>query len=128
VPDGYALLCETRVEGGRRSGRVVVRPGGGAAALGELTLRRLDEAEEPLAWQIPELWLTERVTIDLGGFAAALRAAGEAGPLAHPAARAVADGLAAALAGAWAGCRAGPAPRSTGRGATSCAAAGACRP
>ena len=110
VPDGYALLCETRVEGGRRSERVVVRPGGGAAAVlgaaglgaagpGELTLRRLDEAEEPLAWQVPELWLTERVTVGLGGLAARLRAAGEAGPLAHPAARAAADGLAGALAG-----------------------------
>jgi hypothetical protein len=111
VPDGYALLCETRVEGGRRSGRVVVRPGGGAAAglgaavlgmagPGELTLRRLDEAEEPLAWQVPELWLTERVTVGLGGLAARLRAAaGGAGPPAHPAARAAADGLAGALAG-----------------------------
>ena len=81
VPDGYALLCETRVEGGRRSERVVVRPGGGAAAVlgaagpGELTLRRLDEAEEPLAWQVPELWLTERVTVGLGGLTARLRAA-----------------------------------------------------
>ena len=111
VPDGYALLCETRVEGGRRSKRVVVRPGGGAAAAlgaavlgmagpGELTLRRLDEAEEPLAWQVPELWLTERVTVGLGGLTARLRAAaGGAGPLAHPAARAAADGLAGALAG-----------------------------
>jgi hypothetical protein len=54
VPDGYALLCETRVEGGRRTERTTVRPGGGAAALAGLTLRRLDEAEEPLAWQVPE--------------------------------------------------------------------------
>jgi hypothetical protein len=99
VPDGYALLCETRAEGGRRTERVVVRPSGGAAALAGLTLRRLDEAEEPLAWQVPELWLAERVTVDLGGFASALRAAAGAGPLAPPAARAVTEGLVAALAG-----------------------------
>jgi hypothetical protein len=99
VPDGYALLCEARVEDGRRSERVVVRPSGGAAALAGLTLRRLDEAEEPLAWQVPELWLAERVTVDLGGLASALRAGAGAEPLAHPAARAIVDGLAAALAG-----------------------------
>ena len=99
VPDGYALLCETRVEGGRRTERATVRPGGGAAALAGLTLRRLDKAEEPLAWQVPELWLAERATVDLGGLASALRAASGAGPLAHPAARAVTEELVAALAG-----------------------------
>ncbi len=57
VPDGYALLCETRAEGGRRTERVVVRPSGGAAALAGLTLRRLDEAEEPLA-RVCGLWAT----------------------------------------------------------------------
>ena len=98
VPDGYALLCETRIEDGKRSERVVVRPSG-TVALARLTLRPLDEAEEPLAWQIPELWLSEQVAVDLSGIASALRAASEAGPLARPAVQAMVDGLLTMLTG-----------------------------
>ena len=101
VPDGYALVCQTRIEAGRRGERVVVRPGGGALALAGLTLRPLDRAEEPLAWQVPDLWLREQVTVDVGGIASALRTATEAGPLAQPLVRAAVDGLVAALSG-WA--------------------------
>ena len=49
VPDGYTLICETRIESGQRSERVVVRPSGGAAAsLAELTIRPLERAAAPL--------------------------------------------------------------------------------
>jgi hypothetical protein len=48
VPDGYALVCETRIEGGKRNEQVVVQPSNGLT-LAELTLRPLDKAEEPLA-------------------------------------------------------------------------------
>ena len=49
VPDGYTLICETRIESGQRSERVVVRPSGGtAASLAELTIRPLERATAPL--------------------------------------------------------------------------------
>jgi hypothetical protein len=92
VPDGYALLCETRIEDGKRRERVVVRPSG-RVALAELTLRPLDKAEEPLAWQVPELWLSEQVAVGVSGIASVLRGASETGPLAQPAVRAMVDGL-----------------------------------
>jgi hypothetical protein len=99
VPEGYTLACETRVEDGSRPQRVVVRPSGGPVSLAELTLRRLDKAEEPLAWEEPELWLTEQVTVDLSGITSLLRSSSETGPLAQPFVRATVDGLIAMLAG-----------------------------
>jgi hypothetical protein len=98
VPEGYKLVCETQVEDGHRSQRVIVRPTASAVPLAELTLRQLDKAEQPLAWQDPELWLNEQVSVDLSSITSLLRAS-ETGPLAHPIARATVDGLITMLAG-----------------------------
>jgi hypothetical protein len=98
VPDGYVLVCETRIEDGKRNERVVVRPSD-ALTLAELTLRPLDRAEEPLAWQTPELWLDEQVAVDVSGIASVLRAASRIEPLAQPVVRAMVDGLITMLAG-----------------------------
>lgn len=103
VPDGYALTCETRIEGGARTEQATVRPSGGgsAASLAQLTLRPLDRAAAPLAWSDPDRWLEEQVAFDVTGIANAARGLGGAqGPAAgHPAAQALLDGLMATLAG-----------------------------
>jgi hypothetical protein len=72
---------------------VVVRPNDGVVTLAELTLRPLDRAEEPLAWQVPELWLDEQLAVDVNSIVSALRDASETGPLAQPVIRATVDGL-----------------------------------
>lgn len=99
VPEGYKLVCETQVEDGHRSQRVMVRPAGSAVPLAELTLRQLDKAEQPLAWQDPELWLNEQVSVDLSSITSLLRASSETGPLAHPFVRPTVDGLLTMLSG-----------------------------
>lgn len=100
VPDGYTLVCETRIESGRRSERVVVRPSAGAAsALAELTVRPLRREEAPLAWTEPEAWLADQVAVDVSGVSTGLQSLAASGPLAHPAARATVDGLVTMLAG-----------------------------
>ncbi len=102
VPEGYALTCETRIEGATRTEQAVVRTSGGATSLAQLTLRPLDRAEAPAAWSEPDRWLEEQVVFDLSGIGAALRGLGGAdgqGAAAHPAAQAMIDGLMATLAG-----------------------------
>lgn len=100
VPEGYALVCETRVEGGRRGERAVVRPSSGAAAaLAELTVRPLERDEAALAWSEPGRWLEDQVALDVGGLSTGLKGLSAAGPLAHPAAKATVDGLVTMLAG-----------------------------
>ena len=101
VPEGYALTCETRIEGATRTERAVVRTSGGATSLAQLTLRPLDRAEAPTAWSDPDRWLEEQVAFDLSGIGAGLRglAADGQGAAAHPAAQAMIDGLMATLAG-----------------------------
>ena len=37
VPDGYTLLCETRIEDGKRRERMVVRPSGSSIRLRSLS-------------------------------------------------------------------------------------------
>ncbi|HEX8375986.1 MAG TPA: hypothetical protein VF606_12495 [Geminicoccaceae bacterium] len=104
VPDGYALTCETRIEGTARTEQAVVRPGGGGTtgvALAQLTLRPLDRAVAPLAWTEPDRWLEEQVAFDVTGIGTAVRGLGAdaQGPTGHPAAQALLDGLMATLAG-----------------------------
>jgi hypothetical protein len=100
VPEGYTLVCETQVEGGRRSERAVVRPSSGAAAaLAELTVRPLSREEAPLAWSDPARWLEDQVALDVSGLSTGLKGLSAAGPLAHPAAKATVDGLVTMLAG-----------------------------
>jgi len=104
VPEGYALTCETRIEGATRTEQAVVRPGGATTgvALAQLTLRPLDRAAAPLAWSEPDRWLEEQVAFDVTGIGAAvsgLGGAGAQGSAGHPAAQALLDGLMAALAG-----------------------------
>jgi hypothetical protein len=105
VPEGYALTCETRIEGAVRSEQAVVRPGAGAAgaSLAQLTLRPLDRAAAPLAWSEPDRWLEEQVAFDVTGIATAVRGLGgtdgQGSAAGHPAAQALLDGLMATLAG-----------------------------
>ena len=101
VPEGYELVCETRVTAGARAEQATVRPESGpASTLAQLTLRPLERESEPLAWTEPNRWLEERVAVDVSGIGAALRPlAGGEGPLGHPAAQAMIDGLLATLAG-----------------------------
>lgn len=110
VPEGYALTCETTIEGGARTEQATVRPSGGvsAASLAQLTLSPLDRAAAPLAWSDPDRWLDDQVAFDVEGIVAAVRGLGlptgggqDSAAGQHPAAQAVIDGLAATLAG-WA--------------------------
>jgi hypothetical protein len=100
VPDGYTLICETRIESGQRSERVVVRPSGGtAASLAELTIRPLERATAPLAWTAPQQWLADQVAVDVSGLSTGLQNLGGTAFLAHPAAKATVDGLVTMLTG-----------------------------
>ncbi len=100
VPEGYTLICETRIESGKRSERIVVRPSAGAASsLAELTIRPLSREEAPLAWTAPRQWLADQVAVDVSGVSTGLESLAASGPLAHPAARATVDGLVTMLAG-----------------------------
>jgi hypothetical protein len=49
---------------------VAVQPtGGGFAALSRMTVRRLEQKTDPLAWADPDEWLRQQVVIDTGGLA-----------------------------------------------------------
>lgn len=99
VPDGYTLLCQTEVEAGERSERLVVRPSGGVStALAQLTVTPLEPELAPLAWSAPERWLREQVAVDVTGLSTALTG-WSSGPMAHPVAKATLDGLVTMLAG-----------------------------
>jgi hypothetical protein len=69
IPDGYQLTCT--LEGSSESGRWIarVRPSDGGA-FDDLTELRLEPVEGPI--DEPELWLRERMVVDLSGFETAL--------------------------------------------------------
>ena len=100
VPDGYTLDCRRVAERGKVAETATVTPTEGAGAdLARLSLRELDRASDPQAWDAPQDWLRSQVTLDVGGLTAQLRqwSAGGTGPLASPTIRSAVDGLASTL-------------------------------
>lgn len=72
VPSSLELDCSVDVEDG--SERAVVQPVGGTfSLLSRMSLRRLDRATDPLAWDDPAAWLERQMILDLDGVAALIR-------------------------------------------------------
>jgi hypothetical protein len=69
IPLELGLAC-TPGEAGSADQIVTVEPTGGTfAALTRLTVRRLDQASDPLAWTDPDEWLRRQVAVDTGSLA-----------------------------------------------------------
>ncbi len=67
IPAELGLAC-TPVEGDPLG--VVVQPaGGGFAALSRMTVRQLEQKNDPLAWTDPDEWLRQQVVVDTSGLA-----------------------------------------------------------
>ena len=100
VPDGYALDCRRVAERGKVTETATVTPTEGAGAeVAKLSLRELDRANDPQAWEAPQDWLRSQVTLDVGGLTAHLRrlTTDGTGPLSSPTIRSAVDGLASTL-------------------------------
>ena len=67
IPPELGLSCAP-VEGDP-AGVAVEPASGGFAALSRMTVRRLDQATDPLAWSDPAEWLRRQVAIDTSGLA-----------------------------------------------------------
>lgn len=68
IPEGYQLTCT--LEGSSESGIWIARVRPSEGAFDDLTELRLEPVEGPI--DEPELWLRERMVVDVSGFEAAL--------------------------------------------------------
>lgn len=67
IPAELGLAC-TPIEGDPL-GVAVAPAGGGFAALSRLTVRQLEQKNDPLAWTDPDEWLRQQVVVDTTGLA-----------------------------------------------------------
>lgn len=75
VPEGFVLDCRRVPVEGKVDEEAIVTPADRLATdLARLTVRELDRAQDPEAWDDPDAWLRSRLVVDVGGFAASLRA------------------------------------------------------
>ncbi len=67
IPTELGLAC-TSIEGDPL-GVAVAPAGGGFAALSRMTIRQLEQKNDPLAWTDPDEWLRQQVVVDTTGLA-----------------------------------------------------------
>mgnify|MGYP005835832481 CR=1 FL=1 len=67
LPSELGLACA--VQPGDLERAVIAPTAGAFAALSQLTLRRLDRARDPLAWDEPDRWLRAQLEIDTSALA-----------------------------------------------------------
>ncbi len=99
VPAELGLACRDQTTAPPRA---VVAPTGGAfAALSQLSLRQLDRAREPSAWDDPDAWLRGQLELDTSGLADAFGSLADDpdSPWGGPTAALLAERVREALAG-----------------------------